>query len=1016
MNNKLNLLVNPYDEFKGSVASSPAIIGPKLQDEEIDFFASKFKQNTSEEINLSLVEVVSNHFHPLELKVPSNCLSIGNFNETFPFSNKESIIESSFKNNNEDIAVPAISRPEAQTSQSQTQPIVKKSQTKKKLDFKKTLTAIIHKAKPIQKIEKFLNNTFIIILVNVLTIYVLFADDIRTSAFDKTSDPIFDSITLSCLAIFSLEILCTVIVKKGYFNSFFFYLDIISTFTLLFDVVWFEEITLYRSNASMNATQLARMGRASRIGTRAARIIRLVRLIRIVKLYKVAMNKAEINKFKSNKNLEEADCAKNFKKLSPSIQLSKAPDLQDNQNKPRKSRPSAFLNNPRKSSGFSAGLQQHRPSKFSEKSAFISRLSHKWYMHSPSQSQSPHKSLKSPLSVMSYAGYDSMNAHESLLTDKNESCQEMEEEMKLKESAVGKKLSEQTTKRVIVLVLIMIVCIPLFDSKFFYDPAFSFAGGLIFLSKFQDQTNGALLISLQELNAFCDSYIQSESNNKLSTLIYLKTPFLNSSCELYESLDPDSIRFDAKMTLELDLTLTGMITATIDQSQSGYYNAIINMTRTIFVTFILLFGTLFFSRDANELVLHPIERMIEKVNRIAENPLCIKELRLANEKDRTQNELVIIENSILKIGTLLALGFGEAGREIIASNVNEQKGVDPLIRGNRKYAVYGFCDIRNFTDATEVLQEEVMVFVNNIADIVHSMVDRCLGSANKNIGDAFLLVWKLPDLSEDLLAITEEKRKVTDICDLAVFSFLKIIGKLNRHPRILQYRTHPKLVSRFKDYKVKLGFGMHYGWSIEGAIGSSYKIDASYLSPNVNLASRLEAATKQYGVPFLFSSELYRCLSEDIQQFSRKIDIVTLKGSLTPLGLYTFDVLTDNLPPSKPEAQKQVVQNKKKIQKDAMLNFYNVKNYITKDLFCYDKDIRLILRGYESELPARTVFEDGLKGYISGDWTKARKNFETYITLKGGLDSPSNVLLDFMKKHNWKCPEDWPGYRELIEK
>ena len=35
-----------------------------------------------------------------------------------------------------------------------------------------------------------------------------------------------------------------------------------------------------------------------------------------------------------------------------------------------------------------------------------------------------------------------------------------------------------------------------------------------------------------------------------------------------------------------------------------------------------------------------------------------------------------------------------------------------------------------------------MVFVNEIAEIVHSIVDRFSGSANKNIGDAFLLVWK----------------------------------------------------------------------------------------------------------------------------------------------------------------------------------------------------------------------------------------------------------------------------------
>ena len=59
-------------------------------------------------------------------------------------------------------------------------------------------------------------------------------------------------------------------------------------------------------------------------------------------------------------------------------------------------------------------------------------------------------------------------------------------------------------------------------------------------------------------------------------------------------------------------------------------------------------------------------------------------------------------------------------------------------------AIFGFCDIRNFTDATEILQEGVMVFVNEIAEIVHGTVDYFSGAANKNIGDAFLLVWKFP--------------------------------------------------------------------------------------------------------------------------------------------------------------------------------------------------------------------------------------------------------------------------------
>ena len=55
-------------------------------------------------------------------------------------------------------------------------------------------------------------------------------------------------------------------------------------------------------------------------------------------------------------------------------------------------------------------------------------------------------------------------------------------------------------------------------------------------------------------------------------------------------------------------------------------------------------------------------------------------------------------------------------------------------------AIFGFCDIRQFTDATEVLQEDVMEFVNTIAKIVHMETSLHGGFPNKNIGDAFLLV------------------------------------------------------------------------------------------------------------------------------------------------------------------------------------------------------------------------------------------------------------------------------------
>ena len=65
-------------------------------------------------------------------------------------------------------------------------------------------------------------------------------------------------------------------------------------------------------------------------------------------------------------------------------------------------------------------------------------------------------------------------------------------------------------------------------------------------------------------------------------------------------------------------------------------------------------------------------------------------------------------------------------------------------------AIFGFCDIRQFTDTTEALQERVMLFVNDIAKIVHGLTIEYLGIPNKNIGDAFLILWKLPKSEFDV--------------------------------------------------------------------------------------------------------------------------------------------------------------------------------------------------------------------------------------------------------------------------
>lgn len=321
--------------------------------------------------------------------------------------------------------------------------------------------------------------------------------------------------------------------------------------------------------------------------------------------------------------------------------------------------------------------------------------------------------------------------------------------------------------------------------------------------------------------------------------------------------------------------------------------AMLNMGKTIFIMLVLALGAFMFTRDAEHLVIEPIERMVDLVKRLSKNPLSAVSDDTKGRKKATSYETALLETTLAKIGGLLQIGFGEAGTEIIRQNISKGGKLNAVIPGRKMTGIFGFCDIRQFTDATECLQEEVMVFVNRIGAIVHEATHQYWGAANKNIGDAFLLVWRVPDknnasgrwgtggsmhqitvrsASADEPKDTYEHITVPQLCDNAMYAFLKIMVDIensnhdNDSEALGQYAHDHRIIARFgNEYKVRMGFGLHLGWAIEGAIGSRLKIDASYLSPNVNMAARLEAATKQYGVPLLMSDAFVDNLSGPVR-------------------------------------------------------------------------------------------------------------------------------------------------------
>ena len=66
------------------------------------------------------------------------------------------------------------------------------------------------------------------------------------------------------------------------------------------------------------------------------------------------------------------------------------------------------------------------------------------------------------------------------------------------------------------------------------------------------------------------------------------------------------------------------------------------------------------------------------------------------------------------------------------------------------------------------------------------------------------------------------------------------------------------------------------GWTIEGVVGSDYKIDASYMSPHLNVTQRIEQLTGIYDMQILLTEALYTLMSLKARNTLRKIDVIQM--------------------------------------------------------------------------------------------------------------------------------------------
>lgn len=191
---------------------------------------------------------------------------------------------------------------------------------------------------------------------------------------------------------------------------------------------------------------------------------------------------------------------------------------------------------------------------------------------------------------------------------------------------------------------------------------------------------------------------------------------------------------------------------------------------------------------------------------------------------------------------------------------------EQVLQGVRRPCTILFSDIRGFTTITESSDSHLLVSQLNeyFTEMVECVFDNN-GTLDKFIGDAVMAVW----------GNAASRGPQQDAIDSvhASLQMLYALEKLNR-----KWRNDGRL-------DLAIGIGINHGHVIVGDMGSPKKKEFTVIGDAVNLASRIEGTTKQYG--------LQLCIGESVADLVQdhfvlqKVDLIQVKGKTRPVQTYT---------------------------------------------------------------------------------------------------------------------------------
>ncbi|MDP2134643.1 MAG: adenylate/guanylate cyclase domain-containing protein [Sulfuritalea sp.] len=197
--------------------------------------------------------------------------------------------------------------------------------------------------------------------------------------------------------------------------------------------------------------------------------------------------------------------------------------------------------------------------------------------------------------------------------------------------------------------------------------------------------------------------------------------------------------------------------------------------------------------------------------------------------------------------------------------------VEEMSRDPENYSMAGrkaeltvlFSDVRGFTTISEGLEpDELATLMNQYLGAMTLVVRKHRGTLDKYIGDAIMAFWGAP--VED----PEHARN-------AVLTGLEMHVALHELNKELMARGWPEL---------KIGVGVNTGPMTVGDMGSPVRQSYTVMGDAVNLGSRLEGITKQYGVGMIVGESTRDLVKKEF--VFRELDLVKVKGKDKPVGIY----------------------------------------------------------------------------------------------------------------------------------